>query len=623
MRFCINNLFLWQKDGYLRKLDFLENKINVITGGSGTGKSEIISIIEYCFLSSDIDITEVKINENVNWYGINFDINEKNYTIARYRIENSENSDRYYFSSMGKIPSIDEIESNITEEALRQIVETEFGISEKTVFPFGGKKIKLGSKISFRYFFMFNIVSDDIIANKNQFFDTRNNSKYIEALERIFDLVTGIINEDDLLLREEVQRLQQKLNSFKRKKERIENVISDAQKDIRLLARKASNLGLLNISDDSDIFLKKELQRVSSNSGKLVQPDNSISIEINKLTKKRNSRIRHSRKLKIFIKEYDNYLRLVQNEKESIITANNFAIANEEIFDLPDAHFLLKVMANELENIKQNIGEGPKVKREINRKIKSIDKEVIDLDMRIKLLNEDLSASDNILKEQWIFVGELQAKLSLMKPPKEIVEYSDEIEALEQELDKYNQKLNGYPEDRIRVISALNEMIQEYLSMAKESLADYAEYLADFNYKDKTLQLRKPKSDYSVKVGSSSNHMFLHLCLFLGFQEYFITRVNKYIPSWLIFDQPSRPYFGDDDKDAIKDPKTDSARIKNMLEIFSNFAKRIVNIENKNFQIIMLEHIPKEMWLEDESLKDVFHLVEEFRNGNALIKIQE
>ncbi|WP_195517041.1 AAA family ATPase [Enterococcus dispar] len=96
MRFCINKLILWQKDGQRRELKFLENRINVITGDSGTGKSEIISIIEYCLFSSEVDITEVKINENVLWYGINFTINENMYTIARYRIEDNEPSDNYF-----------------------------------------------------------------------------------------------------------------------------------------------------------------------------------------------------------------------------------------------------------------------------------------------------------------------------------------------------------------------------------------------------------------------------------------------------------------------------------------------------------------------------------------------
>lgn len=49
MRFYIETITLWLKDNRIRTLSFKPNKVNVITGASGTGKSEIMSIIDYCF----------------------------------------------------------------------------------------------------------------------------------------------------------------------------------------------------------------------------------------------------------------------------------------------------------------------------------------------------------------------------------------------------------------------------------------------------------------------------------------------------------------------------------------------------------------------------------------------
>lgn len=132
MRFHINKLILWLKNGNIRELNFKNNKVNVITGESGTGKSEIISIIDYCFFASRIDITEEKINENVNWYGIKFTINDKVYTIARGTINQRKLSSEYYFSSLGDIPEIPE--SNMQEKDIKKIIDKEFSITDKTVF---------------------------------------------------------------------------------------------------------------------------------------------------------------------------------------------------------------------------------------------------------------------------------------------------------------------------------------------------------------------------------------------------------------------------------------------------------------------------------------------------------
>jgi DNA repair exonuclease SbcCD ATPase subunit len=81
--------------------------VNVITGSSGTGKTAILQIIDYCLFASEHKISEDIINENVMWYGINFMINDNNYTIAREAPKFKKVSNNYYFSSLIQpIPTI-------------------------------------------------------------------------------------------------------------------------------------------------------------------------------------------------------------------------------------------------------------------------------------------------------------------------------------------------------------------------------------------------------------------------------------------------------------------------------------------------------------------------------------
>lgn len=624
MKFHINKLLLWQKNEKLRTLDFENNKINIITGESGTGKSEIISIIDYCFFSSKVDITEVKINENVNWYGINFTINDKNYTIARYRIDNGKNSDKYYFSATGNIPQMEEIEANNTEYTLKPLLEEEFGINEKTLFPYGGSRIKLGSKISFRYFLMFNIVSDSIIDNKDYFFDTKNDVKYREALDRIFDLVMGIMDEEDLLIKEELQNNRAKLNTIERREDAQNKAEEDSRNDIQRLAQKASQLGLLKIDENQTnfIFLKSELHRLLSNNQNFMRQDDGVTKKVNTLMKKRNEKIKYNNKLKIFLNDYENYIKLLSNEKQSIATANIFSSEFQEIYEVPEAKYLLKVLNYELNNIKEAIVESPKVKKDIRIKIKANNELISSLEDKIKLLKTDLLMSNNILEKQWMFLGELATKLEYIDFKNNYESNVEEKNKLEDEIKKLEKKLEEYPQKKANVLSVLNEVIQDYLDSVKDSLGDYSGYLADFNYTNKTLELRKPKSIHTTKVGSSSNHMFLHLSLFLGIQEYLIELESNYVPSWLILDQPSRPYFGEGElSDTLMKPETDNAKIRNMLNLLVNFAKKINDEMNKEFQIILLEHVPKDFWINDNYLMSKIHLVEEFKDGNALVKV--
>ena len=88
MKFYIDKLLLWLKDGSLRTLKFENDKVNIITGNSKTGKTAILEIIDYCLCGSreTVVISREHIGENVIWYGIRFCINDKTYTVARGEI---------------------------------------------------------------------------------------------------------------------------------------------------------------------------------------------------------------------------------------------------------------------------------------------------------------------------------------------------------------------------------------------------------------------------------------------------------------------------------------------------------------------------------------------------------
>ena len=166
MRFYIDKLLLWLKDGSLRTLKFQNDKINVITGNSKTGKTAILEIIDYCLCGSNetVVISREHIGENVAWYGIRFFINDKIYTIARGEISDSGKfSNDYYFSQTGEIP--ESPFTKIGERALKEIIEPEFSINDEITLSYGGRSTKRNSRLSFRYFLVLYTLSKDVIDN--------------------------------------------------------------------------------------------------------------------------------------------------------------------------------------------------------------------------------------------------------------------------------------------------------------------------------------------------------------------------------------------------------------------------------------------------------------------------
>lgn len=220
MKFHFKKIILWLNSGSIREIAFIPNKVNVIRGESSTGKTEILEIIDYCFFASESKISESVVNENTSWYGLLFNINGKDYTLARKSLVEGKVTHQYYFSSEGEIPK--NVSINNTEEVIKAILETEFSIDGKVVISYGSNSIKAGSKVSLRYFFMFNTISVNIIENDTGvFFDKQHKARYRDALPRIFDLALGIETIENVLKKEKKLDLEKELVRLKRKDQLI------------------------------------------------------------------------------------------------------------------------------------------------------------------------------------------------------------------------------------------------------------------------------------------------------------------------------------------------------------------------------------------------------------------
>ena len=99
-----------------------------------------------------------------------------------------------------------------------------------------------------------------------------------------------------------------------------------------------------------------------------------------------------------------------------------------------------------------------------------------------------------------------------------------------------------------------------------------------------------------------------------------LSKGSPYIPSFLIIDQPSRPYFNTAEysyKDSEKalSNKDDWSKVKGIFAFWDHFFSLILS-QKKHFQIIMLEHVSESAWSGCKFVK----LVEIFDGeDNALI----
>ncbi|MFC6635593.1 DUF3732 domain-containing protein [Microbulbifer taiwanensis] len=608
MKFSIKKIILWMNDegGYRRELKFEEDKVNVITGESNTGKTAILHIVDYCLFASKHKIAESQINENVAWYGLNFKVNDKDFTIARKSPNKNSVSSDYYFSSTGKIPELPS--PNMTEGSLKEILETEFNIDKDVKIPFGGKSLKADSKISLRYFMLFCTISGDIIQHSEVFFDKQNDNRYREALPRVFDLAVGIETVENILKREKKLSLQARLVKIEKKNKQISERKSEFHEDLQSIAMEAKEYGLIDEVDDIPSSIES-LKSVIDDG--INQAYSAKGNRFDKIISEKNLLERKVRNLMRFQSAYNEYkssLNVIEDSLKPVeYWRNKDEIVKTSIFDT-----LITSLEEDLQKIKHlNKKRTPidgKTTDEIaacRRLINELEQEAKGLPRQVKSFGDD--------RDKYIFLGQTKTKLDLYHPKND---FDKIISTAEIEGQISSIQVIDTTESRELCVKVLEEIIQDYMKLVEPSLENYGGYLPVFNYKDKKLDFRKPKTTYVEAAGSSSNDMFKHLFMFLGLHELMLTKNTNHVPSFLLIDQPSRPYYGEEENvSETRLQHSDRAKVIDAFKLLDGFIGNVLSDMKQSFQMIVFEHVPKDYFDDFDNI----HLVEEFRDGNALV----
>ncbi|TCP54442.1 AAA domain-containing protein [Tumebacillus sp. BK434] len=622
MNFCISKLILWLSNGEQRILEFMPNKVNVITGDSETGKTAIFEIIDYILFSSETKISEEEINEYVDWYGMHFSIGSKELTLARKKFDAFRKvSQDYYFSGSGVIPKSPE--KNIQEKLLKKIIESEFSISSDTIIPYGGKHIRAGSKISLRYFLLFNSQSGDTISHSEQFFDKMAEPKYREALERVFDLATGIESVENILIKEKIDNLQREINKLEnRKKSQELDMESSNLEDMIAKAKEFNLIPENNKTYEEDLF---DLQLVSKDFNA-----QKVTTELNDLEEIRMERISIARRIKIIQKYKQDYTKYKESEADNLDSLRPIQYLKEnflELIESPDVRQFILSLDKEYRSLKKSLRKRTPIEQNLDDELQELQIRFDELEKIILRYPQSNPGSTSLL-EKILFIAEVRGRLNSVTSKKLDTSVDQQILSIIEDQKELKEKYIDRDEARSRVLLLLNELIQKYLDKASDegALDTYNRYRSSFDYKGKRLQLRKPNTLVPSHVGSSSNHLFMHICLFLGLHELMVIQQIPYVPRFLLLDQPSRPYYGEAKREirgseaSWEDIKNDDReKITTVFRLLNHFIDEI-NKHGVNFQMIVLEHIPENVWTEAK-LENIV-LVEEFRkNGNKLINL--
>jgi hypothetical protein len=602
----ISNIILWQKNGVTRTLDFRHNHVNVITGDSGKGKSSILFIIDYCLLASETTgISKTNIDSKVDWYGIKISINEKELVIARPSESNKVN-DQAYFDENGVIPSLPAF--NVKIDNLKKVLSGAFGIDTELRVPYGGRYIQAGSKVSFRNFLAYSYQDQNTIVAPDHLYIRPADGRYQEAIERTFRMAIGAENVDTALSRNSLSELERKRAIQVRKNEAYKESVNTFSEEVGTLSKEAYSLGVIeNIPssyEDSFNALNKLVQSP-------VIPNNH-KYEIERIEREIFHLTAKNRQLQSFINNKPLYTNELKKIEDSLKPVHAFNTQSDSVFPSKLANEVIARLQRELSEIKSSLR---------NRNSFPFMDEVKNIqaqnEEKIRLLQEELSSievSHTVRynpNDYYRYIGRLEAKLEIYSQSEDrkvyIIQenFDDAIAELQRIVDQNEEKSSLAKQE-------LNRLINKRLT--KLPLKGYSGFSAFYYEKEKLIHLHSPDLASIEKmpdVGSASNYLYLHVSYFLAVHEIAKTRQIPWVPSFLVLDQVSTPYFSSDGR-----PNDDVRSLDKVLLELNQF---IIDMDNYGgFQIILLEHIGKQHWAQLDLER--FHLVDkELRDDYGLI----
>ena len=615
MKFQILNILVYGTNGQIRSIELKPDAVNIITGRSGTGKSALIHIVDYCLGRKECNVYAGVIRKYVEWYAVKLQISSGEIFIARRNPEPGKESSEDIYIERGtslSFPEARNLTKNSNLDTLTSILNQILGIGEYAHEPKAGQTRKTGTAdIGKALFYCFQEQSE--IDDQKFLFHRQGEPFLPQSIKYYLPYFLGAITDEFIQNKEELRKLNRKLKQ-------VESRIAERN---RLKGQNFERaFALLNEAKSVDLIAADEpLQASWDNVRQLIEAALARNIDsdpaepnvdvLNDLFD-RQQQIRESyriaaaelRSLKDLKRSSNGFGSEMEEQKSRLESINIFghtsdpnscplcsstlpsAVPSAEAIraSLTDIDSQLEAVTNDTPHLDAMIAKTEDQLADIKRLLDEVKTSIISLqttDQRISDLR-DFSSRRAMIK------GRLSLYLENM--PAKVVDDSDdklEAEKLAEQIRAIEAVLND---------EALAERLESILSLVSAQITSLARKL-EIEHSDSPMRLDLKKltivADHAdegpipmPKMGSGETWVGLHLVTHLALHNWFFKK-QRPVPQFLFLDQPSQAYFP---------PDTSAETVRDEIEVTNPDRQSVIRMfkliveETKNFQVIVTEH---------------------------------
>ncbi len=621
MTMQIKAIYLYNKDGEIRELKFELGKVNIISGKSDTGKSAIISIIEYCLGQSTFEVPEGIIRKYVKWYAVLYQLDETQIFIAKPtpNSPSSKTQSQVYFEIGSDItaPPLLKLIPNTNDDSIIETLSALLGISSNKSLSGQGKSpdvFEVTAQHSSYYLFQ----DSDVIASKHILFHKQFEVEWApRTIKSTLPYFLGVIREDRLVLENQLSETRRKQRSLARKLSEAESITSERLDKGKSLLAEAQQVGLLGIDIDSDNFdiVISALQETQFWKPQEIPVENveipqKLNEEIQILRQQLKDKSLQIEAVERYIRDAEGYTGEVDQQVLRLETVNIFddahdsntcPLCNSDIAskNLPSVAAMQKTLhqlSSSLQTVKR---ERPKLREysgDLVAERNSISQQIEERRAGLRAIEKEDEISQQIKNEN-SRVARVIGRISYYL---ENLNLSDETEGLRNDTEKA-QKAVDILEKELNLAN-VEERQTSLLNLISYWMTDWAkllnlEYSRDYHYQfdlnKLTVQANLPDRIIPmVSMGGGRNILGCHLITLFALHKYFINQ-KRPVPSFLILDQPTQGFFVNPDvyKKMIEgDPSKISLDDREDIQKTFEFLFTVCDELAPNMQVIVLEH---------------------------------
>ncbi len=641
MSLQIHDIVLYSHKGEKRVLQLKPGNLNIITGGSKTGKTALIEIIDYCMGSESCNVPEGVIRRTVAWLGLRLQLVEGQLFVARKLPGPGGNalSEVYYaIQKQVDIPEYTELKQTTNPETLISLLSKHVGIGENSFEPPSGQTRRpLIANIKHALFFTFQHQSE-LISNKHLFH--KQSGEWIpQAIKDTLPYFLGAVDDEHVAKMVKLRQLRQDLRRLERRRAESEAVRGEGSNKAQTLLCEAQDIGLYDArivpgTWESYVDALREVQK------KPAEPEEEIATEgdaFERLQQERVALQEEYRRLKdqltaaqLLFSDREGYSREANEHLIRLKSIDLFGesstnklnvcplcqsrLREDQLPTIAELKDSMKEIENQMrivderspqmqEVIRELQERGEKIKRQLTENREALEA-VQASNRRLQTIRDQAARRAHVLGRIGFYLENIPSFEDKSDLEQEIEKLKGEIAQLESDLSEQSVQ------DRLD--SILSILSHDMTKWAENLKLEHSEYPLRLDLRH--LNVVADTDDGPVpmdRMGSGENWVGYHLITHFALHKWFIQK-NRPVPRFLFIDQPSQVYFpADRDVDGSMEDIGDKDReaVVRMYRLALDVASEL----SPRLQIIITDHADiMESWFQE-------CVVEKWRGGKKLV----